>query len=345
MKRFSQIFFAFIVVFLILWALPWAYNFLFVRPDRGPFVLYSSLLHDFLLIEYSETEGHVRRDAHNNRYTEAQADSLLPTFYMRMLVSNGRWPDTLMGRSVAPHDVQRTNFNFRSQAADINAIGVPLYFLQETMPKRAELEMPTDVLRFTNQGVEFVDMASNTVDEEKSLRYTKALTAKGFAFPPMRVANNPSTHKDYDNGMLLLDAQHRLFHLKQLRGRPYVQSVETPDSVSLQHVFVVEFRDRKLLGLLNDANHRLYALYDNTYELVPTGVVGFNPERHNMTIFGNMFDWTVRISTSNSDRYFALDANSLQMIDTFTIATPQSKSMPGLSFTLSTNPKIWPRWR
>ncbi|MBQ9471137.1 MAG: DUF4857 domain-containing protein [Bacteroidales bacterium] len=345
MKRFSQIYLSLLIVFMILWALPWAYNFLFARPNKTPFVLYSSLLHDFLLVEYSEANGHVRRDRHNNRYTEAQTDSLLPTFYMRLLVSNGRWPDTLMGQPVAPHDVQRTNFNFRAMAADINAPRVPLYFLQEAMPRRAELEMPSDVMRFTAQGVEFVDMTSNTIDPDKSLRYTKALTAKGFAFPPRYVAGNPSTHKDYDNGLLLLDARQQLFHLKQLRGRPYVQPVAVPDSVRLRHLFVTEFRDRQLLGLLTDSCHRLFALRADSYELVRTGVDGYDPEQHNMTIFGNMFDWTVRIAQPQTERYMALDATTLQLLDTLSIATPRSHAMPGMSFRSSTNPRIRPRWQ
>ena len=37
----------------------------------------------------------------------------------------------------------------------------------------------------------------------------------------------------------------------------------------------------------------------------------FNPETDALTIIGNMFDWTVRVTTPTSDNYYALNANDI----------------------------------
>lgn len=345
MKIFSKIYLGILTLAMLLWAMPWAINFALSRPGRSPFVMYSPLIRDFILYSHDETNGLKRHDTQGNTYTEAQADSLLPTFYVRQLVTDGRWPDTLLGRHITPHEVQRTNFSFRSTAADVNAIGVELYMLQEAMSGRVEMELPTDVLRFTPNGLEFIDMASNTVDAEKSQRFTETLKAKGFAFPPRHIASNPSTRKDYDNGMLLLDAQNQLFHLKQLRGRPYARHVELPEGLEPRQLFVTEFRDRQLLGLLCDAENTLWALRANDYTLHRTGITRFDPQRDNISIVGNMFDWTVRISTPQTERWLAIDATSLQLIDTLTISPNRGFHMPGLCFGSPTSPHLRPRWR
>ena len=44
---------------------------------------------------------------------------------------------------------------------------------------------------------------------------------------------------------MLLDRDGKLFHLKQLRGRPYVRYVELPDSVRITDIFVTEFSNRR----------------------------------------------------------------------------------------------------
>lgn len=345
MKIFSKIYLGILTLAMLLWALPWAINFALSRPNRSPFVLYSPIIKDFVLFSHNLTDGLKRHDTQGNIYTEAQTNSLLPTFYVRQLVTDGRWPDTLLGHPITPHEVQRTNFSFRSTAAEVNAIGVPLYMLQEAMSGRVEMELPPDVIRFTPNGLEFIDMASNTVDSTKSQRFTQTLKAKGFAFPPRHVASNPSTRKDYDNGMLLLDAQKQLFHLKQLRGRPYARRVELSDGLELHHLFVTEFRDRQLLGLLCDAQQRLWALRANDYTLQPTGITRFDPQRDNITIVGNMFDWTVHISHPKTERWLAIDATTLQLIDTLTISTSKGFHVHGLCFSNPTSPSVWPTWR
>ena len=52
---------------------------------------------------------------------------------------------------------------------------------------------------------------------------------------------------------------------------------------------------------MTDVNNAFYVLQNRTYEIVKTGIPVFNPETDALTIIGNMFDWTVRVTTPTSD--------------------------------------------
>ena len=50
MKRFSTILLYVTIAFLLLWQLPWCYNFFVVKPEKTPFTLYSFVIGDFALM-------------------------------------------------------------------------------------------------------------------------------------------------------------------------------------------------------------------------------------------------------------------------------------------------------
>lgn len=112
MKRFSTLLLYVTIAFLLLWQLPWCYNFFVVKPEKTPFTLYSFVIGDFALMGQEEGKGTVRRDAAGNIYSEAAFDSILPMFYFRQLMSDERFPDTINGIAVTPKIVQTENFNF-----------------------------------------------------------------------------------------------------------------------------------------------------------------------------------------------------------------------------------------
>ena len=62
------------------------------------------------------------------------------------------------------------------------------------------------------------------------------MTKKDFRFPAIEIAGNPTVKKEYDEGYLLLDADRRLFHLKQVKGRPYVRAITLPEGLTLEHL-------------------------------------------------------------------------------------------------------------
>ncbi len=316
MIRFSKIFFGFTLILLLLWQLPWCYDFFTAKPSKSAFVLYSPLIGDFVMTAWQEgPKGKeiVRCDLAGNKYTEEEVDSLLPTFYYRQLMSDERFPHSINGVAVTPRSIQIENFIFKISPTDVNAPRIGLYPLLESMSGRLKLEMPGDVFRITSHGIEFVDMETNKLKKKKSAHFTEVLEKKGFHFPAKVIEGNPTTRKDYDEGYVLLDANRQLFHLKQVKGRPYVRAVHLPDTLKLKHLFITEFRNRKTLAFMTDENHSLYVL-TTAYQVKKVDIPSFNPECEAASIIGNMLDWTLRITSLEKESYFAVNAADYSLL-------------------------------
>ena len=81
MIRISKIFLFVTLAVLAVWQLPWCYAFLTTKAAPSRFVMYSSLLDDFILTGYTEGVGITRQDPAGHTYSEHEVDSLLPLFY------------------------------------------------------------------------------------------------------------------------------------------------------------------------------------------------------------------------------------------------------------------------
>ena len=57
MRRFSTILLYVTIAFLLLWQLPWCYNFFVVKPEKTPFTLYSFVIGDFAQMGQEEGKG------------------------------------------------------------------------------------------------------------------------------------------------------------------------------------------------------------------------------------------------------------------------------------------------
>ena len=343
MIRISKILLYTTVLLLIIWQLPWCYNYFFTRSEQVPFTLYSGLKHDFLSLCY-QGENMASKDTKGNLYTWAQTDSLLPFFYTHQLVSDGRFPDSIQGEPVNLQQVKLSNFFFRVSASDLNFEEIGLYPLLESKSGRVDLVMPDDVFRFTKHGIEFVQMKTNAIDETKSEQFNKILSAKGFHAPARLVAGNPTVRKDYDEGYLLVDQDNHLFHLKQMRGRPYVRPIELPDSLHIQSLFITEFKDHKTLALIVDNQNQLYVLHHKSYQLYKVGIPAYDPHRDNLMIVGNMLDWTVCVETDKQVGYYAVSADDYTFLQE-KIYPSENNSLPGLRFTSTKDKYVKPRFQ
>lgn len=324
------------IAVLLLWIVPWLVNFLNVQQIKSPLIMYSSVIEDFAVLD--NTSGEMYRDMKGNKYTEHEFDSILPMFYYRQLIADGRFPSQLHGVELNPRLVQTENFMFRHSPDETNKPVIGLYTLIETLSGRVELELPDDVFRITEERIEFIDINSNSINEEKSAKFTKAMLKKDFVFPAKIIAGNPTTHKDYDEGYLLLDSENKLYHLKRVVGQPYVRKVDIIEGVELRHIFLTEFRNHTILGFMTDKDNKMYTL-SSTYEFDKLPVESFDPTTQYLTIFGNLFDWTIRVADEYGDKYYAVDAVDHSLIKS-TEWKPESPLTGLLPFELSfTSPK------
>lgn len=353
MHKISKIILGLFIAVLIVWQVPWLYNFMTYAPQRSPFTLYSSVVNEFVYTIYKEGEGLCRYDESGNRYNEKEFDEVLPLFFVRQLTTDDRFPDKIGGVTIIPKQAQMQNFVFRSIPSSLNKPEVGLYYLLESMSGRIDLSMPTDVFRFTNKGIEFVDANTNVIDLEKSVRFTEVMSSKGFSFPAQQVVGDPNTRKDYDQGYLIKDGIGKLFQLKMVKGRPFVKHIELPIGLDIKQLYITEYRGEKTLGFISAMDGKLYAIMNSSCEIKALDVPYFNPNREVITIFGNMLDWTVQITSENKETYYALDADTFKQIRTFS-HQPEKVSfweewrnvlMPiRLSFTSSYDKWIYPRF-
>lgn len=325
MKQFYTILLGFLGALALIWGISALGTMVTPQTGSAPFTLFSEVVEEFASLDNDE-EGLIYYDHAGRRYSEEEFDSILPSFYYRQLAMDGRLPDSIRGLAVDKAMLERESFIFVSHPAHLNVHATPLYFLLESMSKRVDLEMPSDVFRFTESRIEFVDMERNAIDEAKSELYQSMLDAKGVVFPIRLVVGNPTTRKPYDNGYLLVDAEDKLYQLKQTVGRPYLREIPLPAGVVPKHLFVTEYPSRDLLAFLVDEADRFYAITLPDYRTVRAELPPARMREERMTIFGNPFFWTVVQTGADGSRYTALDARTLKEVKHLTFETKPTRS-------------------
>ena len=143
-----------------------------------------------------------------------------------------------------------------------------LYILFESMPKRVGLEMPDDVFRLKD-GIEFIDVQTNTVNREKSDLFARALEKAGYTFPARWVVGNPNPRKPYDEGYFTLDSQGRLYHLKMVNNRPFVKDTRIDKDMDMAWFSMYEASNKRFYGFLFDRHGGLYILESREGQYVP----------------------------------------------------------------------------
>ena len=332
-------------VFLLSWIIPSLVELSLDSSSRYPFTYYSSVVNQFCY--FDQEDDNVRgRDMSGRTYTDAEFDRVLPMFYYRQLAMENALPDSIQGVPVDLHTIARNNFFFWYKPKDKNTPVIALYPMFESCSGKVDLENPSDMFRL-KENIEFIDMATNRVDEQKSARFQQALEKAGFAFPAQWVAGIPTSQKSYDEGYFALDSEGHLFHVKMTNGKPFVKDTKVRD---ISCMLPMEIENRSLYGFLFDTHHTLYYLSTDGYRLVKV-LDDVDPDKDRVSIMANMFYWTVAKTTSDGEHTYALESRSMQRVDSLFRPAPESawdKTLPYLfpftvTFQDSTNSYIYPR--
>lgn len=301
-------------IIVCVWIVPAIYRLVSPNTGKTPFVVYSCL--DSTFIQFETTNKHVQyTDFKGNTFTKHEADSLLPLFAFRQLVAEGRLPDSLFGVALTPKIIQQNAFHFKTSPKQLNKPAVGLYTLLESASGRVDLQLPNDVFRLTEDGLEFIDCETNTVNKAKSLSFSRELEKHGFQFPVQLIWGNGSTRKDYDNGFLLTDSREKLYQMKMVKGSPWVREINS-DGCSItgyKQVFTIEPANRKLVGLVVSDDNQLYAVRSEG-TMAHIGIDQYDPQAMQITIIGDMFHWTITEYTETDSRYYAVDACSFEQV-------------------------------
>lgn len=352
MKRFCDIILWSTIVCLCLWIIPWTYNFIFVNSYTPPFMIYSQVTKSFVGWIVN-TEEKIYIDEDGNKLNVKNVDSLLPLHFCRQLIKDNSMPDSINGVKIDINELLRGTFSFSYSPITHNHTTIDLYLLFKSTSGRVNLEMPNDVMRFTNHGVEFIDMNSNTIKTKKSQLFSDVLIKKGFKFPLVKAVGNATIHKDYDNGYLLLDSKGKLFHLKQIKGRPYLKAIDMPEGVNVKSMIVTEFKNMRHLGFVFDTDNQMWTIHANDYSFHKIAIDYYDCSKQYLKILANKFDWTISVRDNNGDNLYAISNDDYSLLRKHTIKYENDifdeigkYILPlKLKFTTSTDEKVYPRFK
>jgi hypothetical protein len=252
-----------------------------------PFVMYSSVTHQFVMRKATGGKT-LYYDSEGNQFTRKRYEQQLPLFHFRQLMTDGLMPDSLFGKPVDVFEINNANFFSRITPSDIDSPQPGLYPLFESESGRVTLENPGDYFRITRKGIQFIDPASNGIKPGKSMLFTKVMTEKGMAFPAKMIAGIPTIRKKYDQGYFIVDKNNHLFHLKMEKGLPYVVQIRLPGHFHIRHIECTDFNNREFYGYIITNDNRVFVLETDTYQLIPWPVKHYNSKTDKLSLRGNL---------------------------------------------------------
>ena len=324
MKTVYRILISTLSVAALAWFLPWLYTLLFPAAENDPFVAYSPVSGCFIVSETADDKTRIYDVDHEGNplggtYTKEQRDSLLPQIYFNQLNTREALPDSLCGKALSIQALKHGQWVFSSLPHEVNKRQPRIYLMMESMPVRLDLEDPTEGFRMDGE-VGFIDMATNTMNPDRSRRFTKALSDVGFVYP-MRWQNaNVTTRKNYDEGYMLVDAAGDVYHMKMRGGRPYAVKVNNPDGIKAAQAFILENPDTRPLGLVFGTDRSMYVLEHDGYRMEKLPVTDTDPTRDRISVVKNIFNWVVKVKDSEGARWIAFDSDTYEPLATYSIS-------------------------
>ena len=225
-------------------------------------------------------------------------------------------PDSVNGVEMDLHEINRNRSFFRIRPKEMDTPQPSLFPLFESKSGRANLEMPEDFFRITWR-MEFIEAKSNSINEEKSRMFSAVLYNRGFQFPAKTINGIPTTRKSCDEGYLVLDLKNQIFHIKMVKGKPFVKKVDVPEGLQFKQISCVDFSDKLYYAYLFSANNEIFVLTQYDYMLEKLEIENILPEKDEVRISGDLFNYNI---TSIGDGYIKtsiLDKN-FNFVDEYT---------------------------
>ncbi|MGP1560780.1 MAG: DUF4857 domain-containing protein [Helicobacteraceae bacterium] len=252
-------------VFVLSVFLPLFYDSVFFQKPDAISLDYSPVLEDFTKrvqtfgkyasVDYYKTDG--------SKISQEELFELFPFIYYRYLISQNRFPSKFAHFGKDQNAIKDQIQFFRLGADEATKIDVPLYILLESAPKFSKLSPPQDLYSIGDK-ITFITMRTNTVNKEKSLKFTEALRQAGAVFPIKKTFSNPNIRKPFDEGAFMVDSQSRIFHVKLKNGAPVV--INTGIAKDPKYIKIDEDERRDFYGTLSTGDEIYLISYEN-YEL------------------------------------------------------------------------------
>ncbi len=305
MVKLNRYFLVIIAVLVFAIVIPGLYWTIFEKPVKVPNLYYSCITNDFMIIRPSP-EGTSWEDSKGKQYSRGEFEQTLPFLYTSQLVTNELMPDSINGVGMDVHAIMRARGFYRYAPKTKLTPRPNLYPLFESESGRVNLEMPGDYFRI-HQSIEFIDAKTNKVKTVKSKLFNQELVNTGFVFPARQIAGIPTIRKTVDEGYFIIDRDGKLYHLKMVKGEPFVVLIDRPENLEIDFIECTDVKSREYYCYIFSKSGEVYILAQEVYEFIklPIGPYDFNT--HSLRVFNDLFNKCISVYGNNYVHCYAVD--------------------------------------
>jgi len=338
MLRLSRLALILLSVAVMAFFLPGIYWKAFDKKVDMPFILYSAITGEFMFRSSDDYGQTAFRDESGNEYSRIEFEKRLPFFYYRDLQKWGELPEEVGGMEV---DVEMIRDNMQAVRIDPDYLHRPqidLYPLFESESMFSGLEYPAEMFRI-GERMEFIDAASNRINEKLSAAFTAKIEEEGFRFPAASIYGNPTTRKSFDEGYFVEDASGRLFHVKMIQGEPFCRDTGIAPETGIRYAAIREHARREFYGILITGDGGIHLISYDDYGLIRLPAEHYDPDTMSFQLLTDPINRSMiyKDSTEGDRVYCVLTDRDYQTVKTYEFPldrnrVPTAKIMSQLLF-------------
>lgn len=312
-----------LTVITLSYVLPNIYHTLFDTRIDTPYIAYSTSKGEYYT--YGQRDGKtVFTDRKGKVYTQQEFmdNTPLENFYYHL--SKGTFPDSFAGVKLIPQQLQKESF---FQSVEPERLDIPDYKLNALFESQPDfgLSFSKDYFRITHR-IEFIDAKTNQLNQEKSKQFTAALDAEGFSYPATIQAGLPTLMKKRDEGWFIVDSKEQFFHLKMIKGAPFVRKVPVPSGLHFRYVLANDFDADEFYATIITTDNQLLILNKKDYSFTRLPIEGYNAGNMKLAIQGSMFNRTVIVNSEKGLQLFTFNRD-YKLIDKHNHPLPLKSEM------------------
>lgn len=312
-----------LAVITFAYVLPSVYNVLFDTRINAPYITYSTTMKEYYIALWQDGKS-IFTDRHGKTYSQQEFMNNTPIENFHYHISKGSFPDSFAGMKLEPRQLQRESFFSWIELSQLNTPQYGINPLFESQPEFG-LSFSKDYFRI-GQRIEFIDAKSNALNEAKSRSFNEVLTKEGFSYPAKMAAGLPTLMKKRDEGWFIVDSRDQLYHLKMIRGNPWLKKINTPAGMKFRYIICNDFDADEFYAILITADHKMHVLNKRDYSTTELPVEGFNADYTSATVTGSLFNKTVAVRSEKGVQLTTMDRD-YKVIDKYFYPLPQKQEM------------------
>jgi hypothetical protein len=305
------------------YVLPAIYNTLFDVRINIPYTTYSTTKKEYYSSQWIDGKS-VFTDRHGKTYSQQEFMDNTPVENFYYHLSKGTMPDSIAGMKIYPQQLQKETFTTWMELENLN---IPEYGINPLFESQSEfgLSFSKDYFRIKNR-IEFIDAKSNRLNEAKSKLFTEALSKEGFSYPAKLIAGMPTLMKRKEDGWFITDSKEQFFHLKMIKGAPFVQKINLPQGMRLRYINCNDYDANEFFAILITTDNRIFVLNRRDYSITQMPVEGYDANNMSMLINGSLFNKTVAVKSDKGVQLTTMDRD-YKVIDKHFMPLAQKSDM------------------